>query len=301
MKNIKWNLRLTALFIIVFLTCTSNCLAQEIMKADGIYTESRQYIKDIRYGNQRSDISPNDHSSDRLLDIYLPNQKPPQNGFPVFIFIHGGGFSGGDKCGKSGLNPICKAIIDRGFAVVSINYYLRMKYYKTNGISCKSQMSNGLSAEKKFHPLIQKSIEEASADAITALKWLKKNARKYHLDTHSVVLCGGSAGAITALHTAYIQRQKVINIKAVINLWGAMENPEIITTPSPPVLTLHGDRDKFISVEYGYAIQQRMEEIGNTNSRLYIMKNRGHAEYNYVAHNYINEISDFINRQLKQW
>ena len=68
-----------------------------------------------------------------------------------------------------------------------------------------------------------------------------------------------------------------------------------------PYFTHHGDRDKLISVKYGYAIQQRMKDIGNTNSMLYIMKNRGHAEYNYVALNYMNEISDFIKRQLKQW
>lgn len=162
-------------------------------------------------------------------------------------------------------------------------------------------MSNGLPSDKKFHPLIQKSIEDASADAAKALKWLKKNADKYHLDSHSVALCGGSAGAITALHTVYVRQPKTIKIKAVINLWGAIENPEIITASSPPVLTLHGDRDKLISVKYGYAIQQRMKDIGNTNSMLYIMKNRGHAEYNYVALNYMNEISDFIKRQLKQW
>lgn len=176
-----------------------------------------------------------------------------------------------------------------------------MKYHKISGLSCQSQMSNGLPSDKKFHPLIQKSIEDASADAAKALKWLKKNADKYHLDSHSVALCGGSAGAITALHTVYVRQPKTIKIKAVINLWGAIENPEIITAPSPPVLTLHGDRDKLISVKYGYAIQQRMKDIGNTNSMLYIMKNRGHAEYNYVALNYMNEISDFIKRQLKQW
>ena len=95
MKNTKWKPRLTASLFIILLTCTANCFAQGITKADGTYTEPGRYIKDIRYGNPRSDISPKDRSSDRLLDIYLPNQKPPQNGFPIFIFIHGGGFSGG--------------------------------------------------------------------------------------------------------------------------------------------------------------------------------------------------------------
>ena len=82
MKNTKWKPRLTASLFIILLTCTANCFAQGITKADGTYTEPGRYIKDIRYGNPRSDISPKDRSSDRLLDIYLPNQKPPQNGFP---------------------------------------------------------------------------------------------------------------------------------------------------------------------------------------------------------------------------
>lgn len=298
MKKIRWNPRLIALLFITFTTDTLDCLAQGVIKE--LREPEQNIIKDIRYGDQRSYVPSDDPSSDRLLDIYLPNQKPPHNGFPVFIFIHGGGFAGGDKCGKSGVNPICKAIINRGFAVVSINYYLRMKYHRTSGISCKSQMENGLPPDKRFHPLIQRSIEDASTDAIIALKWLKKNASRYHMDPHSITLCGGSAGAITALHTAYVQRPKTIRIKAVINLWGAIENPASIIAPSPPLLTIHGDRDKFISVEYGHAIQQRMKEIGDTISTLYIMKNKGHAEYNYVALNYINEISDFITRQLKQ-
>ena len=82
MKNTKWKPRLTASLFIILLTCTANCFAQGITKADGTYTEPGRYIKDIRYGNPRSDISPKDRSSDRLLDIYLPNQKPPQNDFP---------------------------------------------------------------------------------------------------------------------------------------------------------------------------------------------------------------------------
>ena len=74
MKNTQWKPRLTASLFIILLMCTFNCFAQGITKADGTYTEPGRYIKDIRYGNQRSDISPKDRSSDRLLDIYLKSE-----------------------------------------------------------------------------------------------------------------------------------------------------------------------------------------------------------------------------------
>ena len=39
MKNTKWKPRLTASLFIILLTCTANCFAQGITKADGTYTE----------------------------------------------------------------------------------------------------------------------------------------------------------------------------------------------------------------------------------------------------------------------
>lgn len=287
--------------LIVFWTLGLLLMIPQFIKAEDTSKDHKQYtvIKNIRYGKQRDDILPKDSSSDRLLDIYLPDKKSVHKSFPVFVFIHGGGFTGGDKSEKFGINPVCKAMLEKGFAVVSINYYLKMKYHKVKGISCESQMGTGIPIDKKFHPLIQESIDEASADAAKALKWLKKNAKKYHLDIQSVTLCGGSAGAITTLHTAYASQTIPIKIKAVINLWGAMANSELIHAPASPILTFHGDSDKIISVKYGYAIQQRMKEIGDTISTLHILKEKGHAQYTYVAQNYANEIVEFIKKRTK--
>lgn len=282
-------------FSLAFLSMTKAESSDRQQKVSKDYT----VIKDIRYGLQRKEISPDDRSSDRLLDLYLPDKKVTEKGFPVLVFIHGGGFTGGDKVEANGLNPICKAIVQKGFAVISINYYLTMKYRHIKGVSCESQMRNGVPVNHRFHPLLRQSIKNASSDVISALEWLKTNAPKYNLNIHAVALCGGSAGAITALHTACIECPAFVEVKGVINLWGAMENPNIITAPAPPILTFHGDCDDVISVEYGYAIQQRMENIGDTVSRLQILKGKGHAQYNYVATNYVNDIIYFLNSQLK--
>src|SRR5690554_4544280 len=61
-------------------------------------------IKDLRFGKSPKGIEKNS-SSDRLLDLYLPHSS--NNYLPVLIFIHGGGFSGGDKGANA---ELCKRI-----------------------------------------------------------------------------------------------------------------------------------------------------------------------------------------------
>ena len=103
------------IFLLAFLSMTK---AEETQEKQQGTPQTYTVVKDIRYGLQRKKLSPNDHSSDRLLDLYLPDKKKPEKGFPVFVFIHGGGFTGGDKVEANGLNPICKAIVQKGFAVI---------------------------------------------------------------------------------------------------------------------------------------------------------------------------------------
>ena len=53
-------------------------------------------IKDISYGNE-------------FLDIYLPDKKPSS----VFLYLHGGGFTGGNKDSAEVMAPY---LTDRGIA-----------------------------------------------------------------------------------------------------------------------------------------------------------------------------------------
>lgn len=50
----------------------------------------------------------------QLLDLYLPEGE----GFPVFLYFHGGSLEGGDK----GDHPFIPYLVSRGVAVVSANY-----------------------------------------------------------------------------------------------------------------------------------------------------------------------------------
>src|SRR5699024_3016391 len=192
-----------------------------------------------------------DTSSDKMLDLYLPvisgNKK-----IPVVIFVHGGGFSGGDK-GK-GNSILCSKIAKKGFAVISINYWLTLKHHKVSGASCTANMSKEIPSA--FHPALHKAVRNASNDLVLALHWLKISANKYNISPSMVALSGGSAGAMTVLYTAYASGQNVLPIKAVVDLWGGLEDVSVVKEGAPPVLIYHGDKDKLINVEFSYALMK---------------------------------------------
>lgn len=266
---------LTLCFYVSGLQAASKPIDQEVK----IYRNLRYADKPVAYS---------DTSSDRTLDLYLPVSKG-NSSIPVVMFIHGGGFSGGDK--KS-METLCKKLSAFGYAVVSINYRLYLKQNKISGASCSANMSKGLRAS--FNPGLETAISTASEDAILALAWIREKAAVYPFDLSDVAISGGSAGAMTALYTAYVSGQKILPIKAVVNLWGGLESTAFIKKDAPALLTYHGDQDKLIHIDYGHALKNRMDEVGNTRSRLVVMEGMGHARYDYIAKEKVEEIASFL-------
>ncbi|MBQ2728975.1 MAG: alpha/beta hydrolase [Alistipes sp.] len=255
---------------------------------------------DIRYGNRPEGVAKSDTASDRLLDLYIPTTKAPKGGYPVFFFVHGGGFAGGNKSNaKLGYDRVCKSMAERGYAVVSINYYLTMKYKKVKGVSCGSEMKHGLPKTGLFHPLVHQAVRNASSDATLALEWVKKNAKRFHLNTDLLTVCGGSAGSMTVLHLAYFSGQQVLPIHSVVNLWGGVDAPAKIAAPAPPMLIYHGDQDELIHVDYAYAFEKRLQEIG-VPVEMHILVGKGHAQYVHIATKRCDEIDAFIKRMTNQ-
>lgn len=283
------------------ITCSFKLTAQEefIKKKYVAPKESQSsygdvtILKNIRYA-PIPEIAT-DSTSDRILDLFLPKIESTNKLLPVFLFIHGGGFTGGDK---SGMNNLCGKIASQGFAVVSINYRLYLKYKGVKGSYCSSNMAKGLPENNSFHPVLNEAIAIASEDAIEAIQWVKDNAVKYHFNVNQLAIGGGSAGAMTALHVAYISNQKVLPIKAVVDFFGGLEHTKSITNNKIPVSIYHGDKDDLISVQYAYALDSRMKEIGSKNSVLNIMEGRGHVQYKYIEENKIPEIVAFLRANL---
>jgi acetyl esterase/lipase len=149
--------RLTIILILCFAFFNSQNTISEVHK-----------IPDITY--KTSD------SIDHKLDIYLPRKSEKK--FPILVFLHGGGWIGGDKAfpEKFYMNDFVLKFVQNGYAVVSVNYTLLDK--NTN---------------------FPKPIE----DSKEAVRWIRANADKYNFDEKNIGLWGASAGAQIGMVAAY--------------------------------------------------------------------------------------------------
>jgi hypothetical protein len=117
-------------------------------------------FKDIHYGPYKRQV----------MDLWLPQSS---DATPVVVFIHGGGFMGGDK---SQVQPILvTTMLKAGIAVVAINYRL------TN---------------LGPYPLPMK-------DGARAIQFLRYRAEKWNLDRSRFATTGASAGGIMSMWLAF--------------------------------------------------------------------------------------------------
>jgi acetyl esterase/lipase len=96
-----------------------------------------------------------------LLDLARP--KSGDGPFPAVVCIHGGGFRAGDRHGYDGL---VVRLAEQGYVAVTVEYRLAPKY----------------------------QFPAAVHDVKAAVRWVRANARKYHVDPERVAALGGSAG-----------------------------------------------------------------------------------------------------------
>lgn len=125
--------------------------------------------------DQRAPLKPLEGSSEDCLYLNLSRPDDEATGLPVVVWLHGGGFFGGngnsDVVNESGL-------VDRGALVVSVNYRLgRLGFFG--------------------HPAIRGDVGNfALLDQIAALRWVQDNIAAFGGDPDNVTLMGGSAGAM---------------------------------------------------------------------------------------------------------
>jgi pectinesterase len=94
------------------------------------------------------------------LDLFQPSGKGP---FPTVILVHGGAWITGNHAME---NPFAMALAKRGYVAATIEYRL--------------------SNEAKYPAAIH--------DLKASMRWLRANARRYHIDPHRIAAVGASAG-----------------------------------------------------------------------------------------------------------
>ena len=130
---------------------------------------SANYAADVRYGDAERNV----------FDIYLPDCEERT---PLVIYIHGGGFTGGDK--SSGHNQGVLQYLENCVAFATINYTL---------LNIPSQEEGTASA------VSQGGVLTSLTDAARALQFMRYHFRSLNIDVENVAAFGGSAGAGASL------------------------------------------------------------------------------------------------------
>jgi acetyl esterase/lipase len=265
------------------------------------------------------------------MDIYQP-VGDAQSNRPLILLLHGGAFILGDKATPT-IQQLANNFASKGYVVAAINYRM--------GFNPASKSS------------LERSAYRAVQDARAALRFLSANAATYRIDPGWVFLGGSSAGAITALNAAFMKEEERpestgrnlwraqvdlggldestnniqgnYTIRAVVNLWGAVSDTNIIDrNEQVPVLSIHGDADKIVPYSCSYPfldldtsltsnivsklygsslIDKRLKHLG-IHSELITLHNAGHepqyepGKYQVVMDTILARATDFYFRAM---
>lgn len=115
------------------------------------------------------------------VDIFYTETAYQQSNNTAIVFFHGGGWAYGTP---DEFFSTCERYAEMGIVTFSVEYRL--------------SIDNGVTPSKTISPI------EAVMDARSAMRWVRANAAKFHLDKNKIVASGQSAGGQLALSTAMI-------------------------------------------------------------------------------------------------
>lgn len=214
--------------------------------------------KDIPYG-QATDYRGQEQTL--LMDIYCPQHDAKKNR-PAIIFVHGGGFTEGNKDGGME-TTLGEAFARKGYVCACIDYRLRNETSDWTG-----------------------TLGDAVTDAHAALQWLIDHSDDYGIDPDRITLSGYSAGGITVTGLAYndgigLSETAEGSIFAVINMAGGSYGLGDIGPGAPPCLIIHGSKDDTVPFMGGTQCSEALTAAGIENT-FYVMDGISHDLYNYV-------------------
>lgn len=251
------------------------------------------------------------------LDLAAPAEG--EGPFPALVFIHGGGWVGGNR--HSYRTKIEEAAA-KGYVAITISYRLTQPDPKTTKPAAP-------------HPA---QIHDCKA----AVRWLRTHAADHHVDPNRIGVIGASAGghlslliglsdADDGLEETTAKSDVSTRVQAVVNIFGPTDLPVIykstpavkgmlnalcdgtldavpehykqaspvtyITSDDPPILTLHGDADQLVPVEQAKILDSKLKEAGVPHEMI-ILAGQGHGFGGDAAVEAEKAIWDFFAKHL---
>lgn len=253
---------------LLLLFYVSSGYAQTSNRFEAIVFESVKVTKDIHYG---SNVTQGGKHIGLYLDFYEPDDDKEQNR-PLIILAHGGYFLGGNK---SNFALEATELAGAGYAVASINYRL-------------IDVENSDDASER-------AVIDAISDMKAAVRFFRKDdseVGKYRIDSDRIFIGGYSAGAITAVHYAYVNTAEEVvkmggkdlleyveetggfngnsgnegyssKISGVINISGSIYSADFMDKDDPPIYSVHGDVDDIVPYKKGTTGDVSIETEGS--------------------------------------
>lgn len=253
-----------ALKFVVLAICMFNNVEAQKRYKEIVFNSVDSFIN-VKYGRA---LNYKNEKEDLYLDITTP-AKDTLSKRPLLIFIHGGGFKNNSKTGSFS-SLLCTSFAKRGYVTASIDYRL--------GVEKEG-------AVKDYH----EAMYRAQQDGKAAIRFFRRYAEKYGIDTTQIFITGSSAGSKTALAIAYMDENEIPSdidqskwgslegesgnygysskVKGVLNCWGAMVDYKWINKGDVPLFNVAGTMDKTVpydssfdyhSFKYGpYILYQR--------------------------------------------
>ena len=225
-------------FIVVFVTLVlgSSTFAQKAeVRPYTIATTFEKYKKEYPFIEQiQSFASENVIAEENIvykktatsnlkLDIYRPKISSEEK-CPAVLLIHGGGWISGSKENQ---RIMAQHLAENGFVAITASYRLSREAPYPAGV----------------------------IDLKDALRWMKLNAEKYHVDAQKIAILGTSAGAqlatlvgVTPNSEVYNEQHEAISseVQAIVNIDGIVSfiHPEASAEGKAAGLWLDGSRDE---------------------------------------------------------
>ncbi|MEO6396764.1 MAG: alpha/beta hydrolase [Devosia sp.] len=191
------------------------------------------------------------------LDLYAPRR--PAGPLPLLIFVYGGGWDSGDR----------RDYDFAGRALAALGFLVAIPGYR-------------VFPEVRFPDFVE--------DIADAAKWLAEHAPIYGGDRKRLFLGGHSAGAYNAMMVA-LQPARFgapglagtikgvvglsgpydfypFDVKQSIDAFGQSSDPEgtqpinLVTAHSPPMLLIHGERDRTVGDYHTVRLAQKLRALG---------------------------------------
>lgn len=245
------------------------------------------------------------------MDIYYPTGAQSNKKYPMVLFCHAGGFTGGSRFNVS---DICDKLADKGFIAVALDYRTGYNANKDSSVCYRDSLTLNL------------AIYRAAQDVNACLRFLSAHAEEYYIDTSWMFIGGSSAGAALVLYDAYLNDSTAqiffpyalsslgsldssgntlpahYTVKGICSMWGALFNDQIISPDykAIPTILFKGEEDPCIPdsvghyctcptlpvIAGGYAVYSRLRYF-NVPGVYHGMSGAGHAAYddNFAVEN----------------